>query len=208
MIHSESPNLKTFKRKSLLLLRNLTILNLKGKLRRNGPQRIHHSDQSPGSDQLQRFLPLRISHGEKHSRQSADMIGMVMSKADNVNRVGTPPPFPECNLSPLPAIYQYTFSIVPEHKRGEPPIRQRHHSSRSQQTYIQHSSVSFFYSSSAAARLVPRLGQRIPAALASVSSLGYWAACRCLHNLKELQCLRLFHGHIELLRQTVITVLT
>ena len=36
----------------------------------------------------------------------------------------------------------------------------------------------------------------------------YWAACRCLHNLKELQCLRLFHGHIELLRQTVITVLT
>lgn len=44
-----------------------------------------------GSNHRQRFCPFRISHSQKKSRQTADMIRMIVSKADNIDGLGLHP---------------------------------------------------------------------------------------------------------------------
>ena len=123
MVDPESFQPKTFKRKSLGIFCNLNAFHFEGKFRCDHPQRSHHFGKPPGTDQEQRLCPLCISHGQKHPRQTADVIRMEMSKADNINRIGTPAFFPHGDLGSLSAVDQNTFSIISHHQGSQPSVR-------------------------------------------------------------------------------------
>ena len=132
VVHFEGFQTESFKRKCLGILRDLHAFYFKRKLRCDHPQRSHHFGKSPGPDQEQRFRALCISHGQKHSRKTTDMIRVKMGKADNVDGVRAPAFFPHGNLGALSAVDQNTFPVIAHHQGGQPSVRQWHHSSGSQ----------------------------------------------------------------------------
>ena len=90
MVHPERLDPKAIEPNSLLRLCKLQTVDYKRKLRCDHPKGRYHPGKSFGSDQQKRLCALCISHGEKHSRQSADMIRMKVRKADHINRLGAP----------------------------------------------------------------------------------------------------------------------
>ena len=112
VLHLKSLQLKAFTGKSLLLFLNFYIFDGKGQFRRNAPQPIHNPGQSLGTDHGHRLASLRISHAEKHSGKSGNMVRMVVGKADGINAIGAPSLLPHGNLSSLSTIYQETGPVT------------------------------------------------------------------------------------------------
>ena len=114
----------------LLRLRQFQTVDGKRKLRCDHTQRVDYLSQSLRSYEQKGFCALRIAHREQHSRQTADMIRMIMGKADNINGFRAPSFFFEGDLGAFAAVDQYACPVVPRHHRREPPVRQRHHAAR------------------------------------------------------------------------------
>ena len=76
--------------KLLSRLRQLDKLKRKRQFRRDRPQCRHHAFQSLRSNHRDRLRPLRISHRQQKSRQTADMIRVIMCKTNHINRFKTP----------------------------------------------------------------------------------------------------------------------
>ena len=118
--------------KLLSRLRQLDKLKRKRQFRRDRPQRRHHAFQSLRSNHRDRLRPLRISHRQQKSRQTADMISMIMSKTDHINGFEAPTLFLDRNLCSFSAVDQKAAAIATRHHRSQPAIRKRHHSAGSQ----------------------------------------------------------------------------
>ena len=112
--------------------RNLNKTYFKRKFRSNHPERVHHPLQPPRTDHGQWLGSVRISHGEKQSRQSADVISVVMGKTDDINGLKRQSLFLDRHLCSLAAINQQTAAVVTQHSRRQKTAGQRHHSSCSQ----------------------------------------------------------------------------
>ena len=131
MIHFESRDSIAIQFDNLFRLGNFYKFDFKRKLRCNYTQCIYHSFQPFRANQCKRFCSVCISHCKEKSRKSTDMIPMIMSKADHINRLEAPSFFFNCYLSALTTVNEQTAPIVSRHKCSQPSSRQRHHSSGS-----------------------------------------------------------------------------
>ena len=120
--------------KALFCSFNFFVNDRKRQLRCDDPQAAHYPLKSLRPYQRQRFFTVCISHGKKQSRKSTDMIPMIMSKADHINRFETPSFFFNCNLCSLSTVDQQTAPIVTGHKCSQPTLRERHHTTTAKQT--------------------------------------------------------------------------
>ena len=126
------------KRECLLRFPDLPELNLKGKLRRNDAQRIDDPLKPLGAcDQKGRCL-FRIAHSKEQSRQTTDMVCVIVGKKDHINRLGAPSLAPERHLCPLSAVDQNALSVISDHQGCQVAVGKRHHAARSQKTNIDH----------------------------------------------------------------------
>ena len=132
MVHAEGFNTEAFKIYAVLRLCQFHIFNRKRKFGSDDTKGIYHTGKPLGAYQKKRFCPFCIPHGEKHSRKAADMVGVIMGKADNIHRLRAPALFLHGNLCSLAAVDHNTFSIVTGHEGGQPPVGQGHHPSGSQ----------------------------------------------------------------------------
>ncbi len=122
--------------------------NFKRKFRCDDAERIHHAGKTFRPDEKQGRLTLCIAHREKKPRQAADVIRVKMREADDINRLRTPALLLHRDLRAFARIDQNTHSIVTDHERCQPPIRQRHHSSGPKEACFKH--VNFPYRQNAA----------------------------------------------------------
>ena len=132
MVYLKGFNPETIHVDRLFRLGKLQTINGKRQLRCNDPQRCHDLAQTLRSHQKKRLCPFCISHREKHSRKSADMVCMKMGKADDIDRFGAPPLFLHCDLGSFPTVHQDTCPIISCHHGCKPSIWERHHSACSQ----------------------------------------------------------------------------
>ena len=127
MIHFKSCKPVAVHLEHLFRFCDLNKLNLERKLRRDHPESVHHPFQAFGADQSERLCSVCVSHCQEKSRQTADMIPVIMSKTDHVDRLKAPPFFLNGNLSAFSAVNEQTASIIPGHQGCQPPPRERHH---------------------------------------------------------------------------------
>ena len=132
MIHPEGCDVISANIYRLHRLPQFDITDGKREFRRDYPQRGNYSLQPPGTDQCQRLRPVRVPHGQKQTRQSADMISVIMRKADHIDGFKHPSLFFYGNLRAFPAVDQKTAAVIPRHQRSQPPTRKRHHAAASQ----------------------------------------------------------------------------
>ena len=131
----------TIQREFLLIPLYFHILNFKWQFRCYDSQCIHNPGQPFRSDQCQRLRPLCVSHRQKETGKSADVIPMEMSEADDINRLEAPSLLAQRNLGSFPAVNQKTASVISHHQTCQMAVRQRHHSAAAEQTDIKHGSV-------------------------------------------------------------------
>ena len=108
------------------------IYHFKRKLRGNDSKTVCDSSESFGADYMYRFGAFCITHGQKHSGKSGDMVCVKMSKADNVYRFWRPALFLHGYLSTFSAVYEHIAAAGAKHKAGEPSVGKRHHSAGSE----------------------------------------------------------------------------
>ena len=110
--------------------------NREGQLRRNHTQTPDHPFQAFWSDQGKGFLPVRVSHCKEQARKAADMISVIVSEADHIDRLEAPPFFFYRDLCSLTAVDEQAAPVETGHQRGQITVRKRHHPAASKQTYI------------------------------------------------------------------------
>ena len=122
----------------LSLLAEFRKVNRKREFRRNAPESRHHALQALRTYHEQRLVALCVSHGEEQTRQPADVIRVVVRKADHIDGTRAPALLPERYLRALPAVNEQRGAVAARHHRREPAIRQRHHAAGSKETNIKH----------------------------------------------------------------------
>ena len=129
MVYPECSDPVTIQFQNLLRFRDLDKFNFKRQFRSDHTQRVYHTFQASWSYQCQGFCAVRISHGQKKSRKSADMIPVIVGKTDHVYRLEAPALFFNGHLGTFPAVDHQAAAIIAGHQRGKPSAWQRHHSS-------------------------------------------------------------------------------
>ena len=129
MVYPECGDPVTIQFQNLLRFRDLDKFNFKRQFRCDHTQCVYHTFQSSWSHQCQRFRTVRVSHSQKKSRKSADMIPVIMGKTNHINGLETPAFFFNGHLGTFPAVDHQTAAVVAGHQRGKPSAWQRHHSS-------------------------------------------------------------------------------
>ena len=138
MVHLKCLYSESVKMNDMFTLRKLKTVDCKRQFRCNDTKRCHHLCKTFRPHQKKRLCPFRISHGEKHSGQSADMVCVKMGKTNNIDGFGTPALFFHCYLRSFSTVNQYTLSVVSCHHGSKPPVREGHHPAGTQQTNIKH----------------------------------------------------------------------
>ena len=136
MIYPECLQAVAIQLKCLLRALDFFIYNRKRQLRSNYPQTAYHPFQSLWTDHSQRLPPIRVPHCKQKAGKAADMVAMIMSKADHVNRLKTPSFFFHRNLGSFPAVNKQAAAVKPGQQSRQIAVRQRHHPPASQQTNI------------------------------------------------------------------------
>ena len=116
----------------LEIIFQLNVINIEWEFRRDHAQGIHYFSQPARTNHVHRFCPVGIAHSQKQSRQSADMISMVMGKKNQIDRLEGPSLFLDGYLCGFPTVDQDIGSIETSQQRRQMTARQWHHSSGSQ----------------------------------------------------------------------------
>lgn len=106
MVHAESRDLHAGKLKFLAVSFDRYAVDRKRKLRRHDPHGRYDSFNALRPDDRDGFRTVRISHGQKKSRQAGNMIRMEMGQQDGIDRLEAPAFFPERDLRSFSAVDQ------------------------------------------------------------------------------------------------------
>ena len=110
--------------------------NLKGQLLGNGPKSSHHANQAPGADQSHRIGAIGVTHGEQKARKAGNVIGMIVGKADDIDRIRGNPSLLHGDLCSLSAVNEQAVPVESCDQRCQPAPGQGHGSSRPQETDV------------------------------------------------------------------------
>ncbi len=141
VIYLERVNVVRTRVEMLAVLRQFQIPQFERQFRRDDAQGVRHTLQSSRADHQHRLGPLGVAHGQQQARQAAAVIGMVMGKADDIDRLRTPALLFQGDLGPLAAVDQQVAAAAAGQQRRQPAAGQRHHPAGSQKTYIKHTFI-------------------------------------------------------------------
>ena len=138
VLHLERVNIAIAEKHRLLRRLQLAHPDIERQVRRNRPQRMHHTLRPHRPDDGKILLAAHVAHRQQQPRQPRNVVCVQMRQQNLIHRLQTHPHALRRNLRPLAAINQHAMPLVAHHQRGEPSIHQRQRPAGPQKTNINH----------------------------------------------------------------------
>ena len=99
------------------------------------------TSRSLWADNAHRFLALGKGEGEQDARKSSDVVGVEVREENRIEIAEAPAGVAPGDLGTFAAIDEHRVPLATDQERREPALRERHHSTGSEKTHVDHNSA-------------------------------------------------------------------